>query len=96
MYNSPFGIALAVGGLVLCGAGGLLGWYYGFSPMWQSHGWEEHVTETDQHYVVSTQQGFALAGLQNTDGVVSGEYRPFLWCTHDTRSLFVLCLAQEI
>lgn len=56
MYNSPFGIALAVGGLVLCGAGGLLGWYYGFSPMWQSRGWEEHVTETDQHYVVSTQQ----------------------------------------
>ena len=56
IYNSPFGLAIAGGGLVLCGAGGLLGWYYGFSPMWQPRGWEEHVTGTDQHYIVSTQQ----------------------------------------
>ena len=56
MYNSPFGAAIAGGGFMLGGAGGLLGWYYGFSPMWQPRGWEEHVTGTDQLYVVSTQQ----------------------------------------
>ena len=56
MYNSPFGAVMVLGSLVLLFASGLLGWYYGFSPMWRPAGWEEEVTHDDRHYVVSTQR----------------------------------------
>ena len=56
MYNSPFGAVMVLGSLVLLFASGLLGWYYGFSPMWRPSGWEEEVTHDDRHYVVSTQR----------------------------------------
>ncbi len=45
------------------------------------------------HRTVQKKQGFALAGLQNTDGVVSGEYRPFLWCTHAVLSFVSLLVS---
>ena len=47
---------MAIGSLILLLASGLLGRYYGFSPMWQPQGWEEHVTQDDHQYIVSTQQ----------------------------------------
>ena len=56
MYNSPFGASMTVGSLILLFASGLLGWYYGFSPMWQPRGWEEQVAHNEDQYIVSTQQ----------------------------------------
>jgi len=54
--NSPYGLPMSLGSLVLLGMSGTLGWYYGFSPMWQPHGWEEQVEQAGQKFVVSTQQ----------------------------------------
>lgn len=56
LYDSPFGAGMVLGSLVLLFASGLLGWYYGFSPLWRPAGWEEQVTHNDHHYVVSTQR----------------------------------------
>ena len=56
VYNSPFGAVMVLGSLVLLFASGLLGWYYGFSPMWHPSGWEEQVAHDDRHYIVSTQR----------------------------------------
>ena len=60
-YNSPFGAGMSLGSLGLLAASAGLGWYYGFSPMWRPHGWEDSVVppqsgEQPQRYVVSTQQ----------------------------------------
>lgn len=56
LYNSPFGAAMALGSFVLLSVSGLLCWYYGFSPVWQPHGWEKRVAHNDHHYIVSTQR----------------------------------------
>ena len=62
-YDSPFGVGMSLGSLGLLAASTGLGWYYGFSPMWRPHGWEDAVATPDppaenqpQRYVVSTQQ----------------------------------------
>ena len=61
VYNSPFGAGMSLGSLGLLATSAGLGWYYGFSPMWRPHGWEDSVVppqsgEQPQRYVVSTQQ----------------------------------------
>ena len=53
--NSPYGLPMSLGSTVLLVLSGALGWYYGFSPMWQPHGWEEQVEQRGQTFVVSTQ-----------------------------------------
>ncbi len=54
--NSPYGLPMSLGSLVLLVLSGAVGWYYGFSPMWQPRGWEEQVEQGGQKFVVSTQQ----------------------------------------
>jgi len=53
--NSPYGFSMSSGSVVLLLASAGVGWYYGFSPMWQPHGWEEQVEQGGQKFVVSTQ-----------------------------------------
>lgn len=53
--NSPYGLPMSLGSTGLLVVSGALGWYYGFSPMWQPHGWEEQVEQGGQMFVVSTQ-----------------------------------------
>ncbi len=53
--NSPYGLPMSLGSLALLVLSGAVGWYYGFSPMWQPHGWEEQVEQEGQTFVVSTQ-----------------------------------------
>jgi hypothetical protein len=54
--NSPYGLPMSLGSLVLLVLSGALGWYYGFSPLWQPRGWEEQVESGGEKFVVSTQQ----------------------------------------
>ena len=54
--NSPYGLPMSLGSMVLLVLSGALGWYYGFSPMWQPRGWEEQVEQGGQRFVVSTRQ----------------------------------------
>ena len=54
--NSPYGLPMSVGSTTVLVLSGALGWYYGFSPMWQPYGWEERVEHGGQAFVVSTQQ----------------------------------------
>jgi hypothetical protein len=54
--HSPYGLPMSFGSLVLLALSGAVGRYYGFSPMWQPHGWEEQVAQGGQRFVVSTQQ----------------------------------------
>lgn len=53
--NSPYGLPMSLGSTGLLVVSGALGWYYGFSPMWQPQGWEEQVEQGGQTFVVSTQ-----------------------------------------
>lgn len=53
--NSPYGFSMSSGSLVLLIVSAVVGWYYGFSPMWQPRGWEEQVEQGGQKFVVSTQ-----------------------------------------
>lgn len=53
--NSPYGLPMSLGSTVLLVLSGALGWYYGFSPMWQPQGWEEQVEQGGQTFVISTQ-----------------------------------------
>jgi hypothetical protein len=55
-YHSPYGLPMSVGSAVLLVLSGVLGWYYGFSPMWHPRGWEERVEQGGQAFVVSTQK----------------------------------------
>ena len=41
--NSPYGLPMSGGSTTVLVLSGALGWYYGFSPMWQPYGWEERV-----------------------------------------------------
>lgn len=54
--NSPYGFSMSLGSGALLVLSSVCGWYYGFSPMWQSRGWEEQVEYAGQVFVVSTQQ----------------------------------------
>jgi hypothetical protein len=54
--NSPYGFPMSLGSAALLVASGMMGWYYGFSPMWHPRGWEEQVEQGGQRFVVSTQQ----------------------------------------
>jgi hypothetical protein len=72
--NSPYGLPMSLGSVALLVGSGVLGWYYGFSPMWRPHGWEERVERAGQKFVVSTQQYppyLALKAKQN-DGARFG------------------------
>ena len=53
--NSPYGFSMSSGSVVLLIVSAVVGWYYGFSPMWQPRGWEEQVEQGGQKFVVSTQ-----------------------------------------
>lgn len=53
--NSPYGVSMSVGSGILLMLSAAFGWYYGFSPMWQPHGWEERVEHAGHMFVVSTQ-----------------------------------------
>ena len=53
--NSPYGLPMSLGSVVLLIVSAVVGWYYGFSPMWQPRGWEEQVEQGGQKFVVSTQ-----------------------------------------
>jgi hypothetical protein len=55
-HHSPYGLPMCLGSLALLGLSTVLGWYYGFSPMWQPRGWDERVAHADKTFVVSTQQ----------------------------------------
>lgn len=55
VHHSPYGVSMSMGSGVLLVLGGVLGWYYGFSPMWTPHGWEDQVEYAGQVFVVSTQ-----------------------------------------
>jgi len=54
--NSPYGFPMSLGSVALLVVSGVVGWYYGFSPMWQPRGWEEQVEQAGQKFVVFTQQ----------------------------------------
>lgn len=54
--NSPYGFPMSSGSVVLLLVSAVVGWYYGFSPMWQPRGWEEQVEQGGRKFVVSTQQ----------------------------------------
>jgi hypothetical protein len=54
--NSPYGLPMSLGSVVLLVLSSALGWYYGFSPMWRPRGWEGRVEHAGQAFVVSTQQ----------------------------------------
>ena len=56
VYNSPFGLSMALGSLILLCISGAAGRFYGFSPLWRSYGWEDTVTFAQTAYIVSTQQ----------------------------------------
>lgn len=73
-YHSPFGPGMLLGSLGLLAASGGLGWYYGFSPMWRPHGWEDLVSGQAQQYVVSTQQypPYLARGARTQDGMRFG------------------------
>jgi hypothetical protein len=54
-YHSPYGLPMSLGSTVLLIISGVLGWYYGFSPLWRPHGWEQKVEHAGQAFIVSTQ-----------------------------------------
>jgi hypothetical protein len=55
-YQSPYGLPMSIGSLVLLVISGGLGWYYGFSPLWQPRGWQEQVEqENNERLIISTQ-----------------------------------------
>jgi hypothetical protein len=55
-YNSPYGMPMSLGSVVLLAWSSAYGWYYGFSPLWHPRGWEARVEHAGQVFVVSTQQ----------------------------------------
>jgi hypothetical protein len=80
VYNSPYGLGMMLGSLAIFVCGSAFGRYYGFSPMWQPHGWEDVVDEVDKPqasphgFVISTQQypPYLVRAAKKQDGARFG------------------------
>lgn len=74
VYNSPYGLGMVLGSLVIFVCSGVFGRYYGFSPMWQPRGWEDVVEALPHGFVVSTQQypPYLVRAAKQQDGARFG------------------------
>ncbi len=80
VYNSPYGLGMLLGSLAIFVGGSMLSRYYGFSPMWQPHGWEDAVDAVDKigasphGFVISTQQypPYLVRAAKQQDGARFG------------------------